>query len=382
MSFFHYKDTIGEGDLVLAFVSRSTIKPIRVQKGAQLNTRYGNFEHDKMIGMRYGDQMGGSKGYGFIHLIHPTPEMWTLSLPHRTQIVYTHDSSYIMQRLGVQAGSRVIEAGTGSASFTHSFARTLGREGRLFTYEFHEPRYLEAKAELEDHELTNTVITHRDVCADGFEIRELPEGFERNGGIDGEVVFLDLPAPWSAIPNLPSVVSRTKRVGICCFSPCIEQVDKTVKALQDHGWVDIEMVEVAGRRWEARKEMKRTLDDVVKRLKSIKQRRAESTEHFKSMKRAAEDDGVLPDTVKLPKLDQLHEESPGVEHTPEYNPFGRGLRIREGDAGFDWVNVTKIEGDIKTHTSYLTFAYLMPRGAEGGKRGAEEEKEAKGKKRS
>lgn len=352
MSFYEYKDFIEEGDLVFAFISRNQIKPINVKKGEFLNTRFGHFEHDKMIGMRYGEQMGGAKGYGFIHLIHPTPELWTISLPHRTQIVYTHDSSYIIQRLNVRSGTRVIEAGTGSASFTHSFARTIGLEGRLFTYEFHEPRYLEAKAELEDHKLTqNTFITHRDVCTDGFQIT-VPENFQKNGGVQGEVVFLDLPSPWTAIPNLKDVVSSESRVGICCFSPCIEQVDKTVQALQENGWTDIEMVEVAGRRWEARKEMVRNLDDVVKRLKSIQSRRVEGIEKQSGDKRNIDDLNKEEETGK--NKAQTKDSDKG------FNPFGRGLRIREGDDKYNWANVTKIESDIKTHTSYLTFAYLNP----------------------
>lgn len=148
MSFLHYKDIIEEGDLVMAFISRNDIKPVIAKSGATLNTRYGVFPHDLMIGARYGEQIASAKGYGFIHLLQPTPELWTLSLPHRTQIVYTFDSSYVVQRLRVLPGSRVIEAGTGSGSFSHAFARTIHSNGRLFSYEFHRPRYEEAKGSL------------------------------------------------------------------------------------------------------------------------------------------------------------------------------------------------------------------------------------------
>ncbi|ODV78355.1 translational repressor of GCN4 [Suhomyces tanzawaensis NRRL Y-17324] len=351
MSFFKFKDYIEEGDLVLAFISRGTIKPITVTKGALLNTRYGHYEHDKMIGLKYGEQMGGEKGYGFIHLLHPTPEMWTLSLPHRTQIVYTPDSSYIMQRLGVTSGSRIIEAGTGSASFSHSFARAIGLDGRLFTYEFHEPRYLEAKKELEGHGLVNTHITHRDVCNDGFEI-EVPANFGTE--VNGDVVFLDLPSPWTAIPHLPKVISKVRQVGICCFSPCIEQVAKTVEALQQNGWTNIEMVEVAGRRWEARKDMVRDIKDVVKRLKDIQSRKNQGIEnrrHAKVIGEKRDHSEVLPEPS----------ESSKVQNTGKgFNPFGKGIRIREGDEQFQWRNVTKIETEVKSHTSYLTFAYMLP----------------------
>lgn len=352
MSFYNYKDYIEEGDLVLAFMSRGLVKPITVEKGQCLNTRYGNFEHDRMIGMKYGSQMGGAKERGFVHLLHPSAELWTVSLPHRTQIVYTPDLSYIVQRLGITSGSRVIEAGTGSASFSHAFARTVSDDGKLFTYEFHEPRFLEAKAELELHGLlaNNTIITHRDVCHDGFDIAELPPKFEKNGGLYCDAVFLDLPSPWTAIPHLKSVVSPTSRVGICCFSPCIEQVDKTIEALEQQGWTDIEMVEIAGRRWEARMEMVRDLLDVVKRLKNIQDRKGQGIESRRQVKVLAGEKRSAEEMESLLEPDQV----------TKYNPFGRGMRIKEGDDQFTWKQVTKIELEIKTHTSYLTFAYLVP----------------------
>jgi tRNA (adenine57-N1/adenine58-N1)-methyltransferase len=36
---------------------------------------------------------------GFIHLLLLTPENWTSSLPHKTQVVYTPDYSYILYRI-------------------------------------------------------------------------------------------------------------------------------------------------------------------------------------------------------------------------------------------------------------------------------------------
>ena len=62
---------------------------------------------------------------GFAHLLPPTPELWTAALPHRTQVVYTPDYSYILQRLRVRPGSRIIESGAGSGSFTHAAARAV-----------------------------------------------------------------------------------------------------------------------------------------------------------------------------------------------------------------------------------------------------------------
>lgn len=270
--FSEYKDIIQAGDLALVWISRDNVKPIKITAGAVFNTRYGSFPHDDMIGKPFGSQIAvrtkGSNKFGFVHVLQPTPELWTLSLPHRTQIVYTPDSSYIMQRLQCSPHSRVIEAGTGSGSFSHAFARTAGH---LFSYEFHEVRYEQAREEFEKHGLLrdgNVTITHRDVCQEGFAIKNTDKTtfFDAKSGeeeqqpaqIDADVIFLDLPAPWDAIPHLDQVISQESKVSLCCFSPCIEQVDKTLEALEKHGWTDMEMVEIQGRQYESRRQMVRS----------------------------------------------------------------------------------------------------------------------------
>ncbi|QPG76845.1 hypothetical protein FOA43_004239 [Brettanomyces nanus] len=347
MSITKYKDTIENGDLIMVYISRLHIKPIVVQQGEVLNTRFGSFPHDSMIGLKYGAQLLTPKGKGFVYLLHPTPELWTVSLPHRTQIVYTPDSSYILQRMNVIGGSRVIEAGTGSGSFTHAFARNVGQSGRIFTYEFHEARYKQAVQEFGDHGLNDmVVVTHRDVCSQGFVITQ-----EK---IDADSVFLDLPSPWDAIPHLDEVISQKRQVDICCFSPCVEQVMKTVESLHENGWTQVEMTEVSSLVWESRKEMIREVDDALKRLKDVKKRQKEGIEKLKELAKAkakAKAEMKSDTYIKQPKL---------KDRDRGYNPFGKGRRIAEGEEGFDWFNVSKTEREIKSHTSYLTFAVKVP----------------------
>lgn len=352
-SSFGYRDIIQEGDLALVWVSRDNIKPIIVDAKQMFNTRYGSFSHESMIGKPYGSQIAirtkGQNRFSFIHVMQPSPELWTLSLPHRTQIVYTPDSSYIMQRLNCNPCSTVIEAGTGSGSFSHAFARTVGH---LFSYEFHSVRYEQALQEFNDHGLSNVTLTHRDVCSDGFTIKKndptsylFPDNAS-DATINANAVFLDLPAPWDAIPLLDQVIARDQKVGICCFSPCIEQVDKTIEALEKCGWTEIQMVEIQGKQWESRRQMVRTLDDALERLRDVRRRKQEGIERRKQMYDAVlkdgETDGEKSDRPQPPKT--------------KFNPFGKGTRVREGDANYQWKQVTKVEPEIKSHTSFLTFA--------------------------
>jgi tRNA A58 N-methylase Trm61 len=47
-------------------------------------------------------------------------------------------------------------------------------------------------------------------------------------------VFLDLPEPWLAIPHAAAALKPNKSV--CCYSPCMEQVQRTIAALQAEGF--------------------------------------------------------------------------------------------------------------------------------------------------
>jgi len=246
-----------DGKLALIALSRQNAIPalLRDAKASNptdeiTNTRFGSFPHSTLLGSLWGCQVKASKvnardrrrgkkrkrdedetspasqaededgievpafeaaASGFAHILPPTPELWTASLPHRTQVVYTPDYSYILQRLRVRPGSTIIEAGAGSGSFTHAAARAVfngyprgtgeegisnstpgstKRTGKVYSFEYHEPRCEQLKQEIKDHGLEGIVqITHRDVYEDGF---LLPDG----SSPQATAVFLDLPAPW------------------------------------------------------------------------------------------------------------------------------------------------------------------------------------------
>lgn len=316
-----------------------------------MQTKYGPYRHDDIIGKKYGSQLASLTGRGFVHVIAPTPELWGLSLPHRTQIVYSHDASYITQRLQVGPGSSVIEAGTGSGAFTHALARTVfGFQGKVWTYEYHLDRYQQALEEFKSHGLSQVVhASHRNVCEEGF---ELSSDIKPNAA----AVFLDLPAPWAAIPFLlkDGVLDRKEIVSICCFSPCIEQVEKTTEVLHQYGFRSIEMVENQCKRWEGHYGMVRNLDQALDVLRDVRRRRDVGLDRRKRKREVSEipEGDRTEDQVALMRGD--------FDNPETYNPWGRSVRVREGDEGFEWQPVSWTESEIKSHTSYLTFAELPP----------------------
>ncbi len=186
-----------------------------------------------MIGKEYGSRIELSKGWAYV--LQPNPELWTLTLPHRTQIIYTPDISMILFQLEVKPGSVVIEAGTGSGSLSHYFLRAIKPNGHLHTFDFHEARVEQAREEFKKHGLEDFVtVRHRDVCQDGF-------SDELNGLADA--VFLDLPAPYLAIESVTKAI-KPSGGRFCSFSPCIEQVQATCEQLSKFGFDEIQTLEV------------------------------------------------------------------------------------------------------------------------------------------
>jgi tRNA (adenine57-N1/adenine58-N1)-methyltransferase len=158
---------IQENDFVVLYSSPQEMKQIQVKSGEIYRNRRGDFDVSSFVGKPFGTKHSSINQQGFIYLLYPTPELWTLCLPHRTQIVYQPDISLVTMMLELVPGTNMIEAGTGSGSFTHSISRTIGH-GQLYTFEYHKERQQQAEKEFISHGLFNVISQHRDVCVDGF----------------------------------------------------------------------------------------------------------------------------------------------------------------------------------------------------------------------
>ena len=73
-------------------------------------------KHNDIIGKKWGSKHVCGKDGGYVYLLFPTCELWTLSLPHRTQILYLADISRIIFELNLVPGKVICESGTGSGS--------------------------------------------------------------------------------------------------------------------------------------------------------------------------------------------------------------------------------------------------------------------------
>ncbi|EIW59167.1 tRNA methyltransferase complex GCD14 subunit [Trametes versicolor FP-101664 SS1] len=390
---------IAAGDVVIAWMTRDLIQPLVITPGGELNSKYGYYRHDELVGIPYGSKVRSRNGKGFIHLLRPTPELWTLALPHRTQILYLADIAYVTAWLDIRPGSKVIEAGTGSGSFSHSVARTIGPRGHLWSYEFHETRAAKAREEFTRHGMDDIVtLTHRNVCKDGFTVEDTVDA-----------VFLDLPAPWDAIEHAKKALRKDRATRICCFSPCIEQVLRTVSALNDAGFTEITMYETLLRPHmveappplekvgsvsarlqvaDARREEKRLRQIANARL-GIERRAAkrkadeDADEEGQEGKRARTggeateaggDELVSPEDQARDEAEALAEmhaaPAPPAASTPAAQAVHDAASLEVETAEPRKITLSKAFPDVRGHTSYLTFAVLLPVAASGKPEGS------------
>ncbi|KAJ7345217.1 hypothetical protein JRQ81_001167 [Phrynocephalus forsythii] len=304
MSFLEYEKTIKEGDTVIIFLGHESMFPVKVQDGGKTQTKYGVIRHSTdLIGKQYGSKVTCSKG-GWVYVLHPTPELWTLNLPHRTQILYSTDISLITMMLELKPGSVVCESGTGSGSLSHAIIRTIAPTGHLYTVEFHQQRAEKATEEFREHKVDHLVtVKNQDVCKNGF-------------GVTGvaDAVFLDIPSPWEAIGHAKEAL-KCEGGRICSFSPCIEQVQRTCLALQEHGFTEINTSEILLR---------------VYNVKTI-------SLQIPDLGRAAEDDF----TAASDRGTQTDQDAPCATNPQQGTvQFKSGVPLR----------------DMVGHTGYLTFA--------------------------
>eukprot|EP00057_Strongylocentrotus_purpuratus_P002886 XP_003725443.1 PREDICTED: tRNA (adenine(58)-N(1))-methyltransferase catalytic subunit TRMT61A isoform X1 [Strongylocentrotus purpuratus] len=243
MSFLGYEERVRPNDKVIIFLGHDSMMPLKMVMGSTSQTKYGALRHSEIIGKRYGSKLSTVGGKGWVYVLHPTPELWTVNLPHRTQVLYFPDISLLTIELELKPGSIVVEAGTGSGSVSHALTRTIAPDGHLYTFEFHEKRAQLAADEFKEHGLSHIVTaTHRDVSQDGFQLEN---------DYVADAVFLDLPSPWNVVPHAKKVL-KSSGGRICSFSPCIEQVQRVCLELDQLGFSDIKTVECLMRTHEVR----------------------------------------------------------------------------------------------------------------------------------
>jgi len=224
---------INEGDHVLLYLNKKRTYLIKVEKGKSFHTHKGFVQLDNLIGREYGTRIKSNTGTEFIAL-KPFLSDYIFKSQRKTQITYPKDVALIVMFSGIGPGSHVVEAGTGTGALTSALAHYVKPNGHVYSYEIR-PEFIEtAQKNLQRANLLDYVeLKNKDITV-GIDETEM------------DAVILDMATPWLVVPHAYNALKGSTT--IVSFSPTIDQVVKTVEALEENAFVDIETIECIVRR--------------------------------------------------------------------------------------------------------------------------------------
>jgi tRNA (adenine57-N1/adenine58-N1)-methyltransferase len=221
---------------------------LRLEPGAEWHTHRGVIRHDNLIGSVWGSRAATHLDHPFL-LLRPSTDDVVRDLKRTTQIVYPKDAGYILMRMAISSGCRVIEAGTGSGGLTLVLAQVVGPKGRVYSYEARPDMLQLARENLEGLGLGRNVE---------FKQRDIAEGFDETGV---DALFLDLPAPWDYLKQAHRALAGGGFFG--CILPTTNQVARLLGALEETEFGLIEVEELLLRKYKAVPARLRPMDRMV-----------------------------------------------------------------------------------------------------------------------
>lgn len=223
----------------------------RLTPGANFGTHLGNIEHDKIMEKDYGSVIHTHIDKPFF-IVRPSLFDIIMNIKRHTQIIYPKDIGYILLKLGLRNGDRVLEAGTGSAALSIAMGYAVAPEGKVYTYERRGEFADKARRNMEMAGISDFIESKvRDIGEDGFEETEV------------DAIFLDMKEPKAAIPHAYRALKNGGNLAL--LLPTMNQVSEVIKALEDEAFTfeDIEVVELLIRKYKINAERLRPEDKMV-----------------------------------------------------------------------------------------------------------------------
>jgi tRNA (adenine57-N1/adenine58-N1)-methyltransferase len=236
------------GETVMVLLGRKRFL-VRLQVGGVQHTHHGLIYHDALIGQPPGGESTTHLGYPFVAL-PPSLHDVIMSIQRISQIVYPKEIGYILLKLNIGPGSRVVECGTGSGALTIALAHAVRPDGRVFSYEKRDDMLRVAAKNLANAGLQEVVeLKQRDVTDAGFD------------ECDADAMFLDVRTPWLYLQHAWEALAQGGFFG--AIVPTTNQVSELVAGLESRGFDDIEVCELLLRFYKPVAERLRPMDRMV-----------------------------------------------------------------------------------------------------------------------
>lgn len=218
---------VQSGDIVL-LVGKDRKESITfVGPGKAFQTHHGVLPHEAIIGKRWGETAETHLGYHY-QILPPSLEQLVRSIRRATQIVYPKEIGYMLMKMNIGPGTRIVEAGTGSGGLTLALARMVMPHGHVYTYEVRPEMQSLAQKNLASLGLEQYVT---------FKVRDIAEGFDEQGV---DALFLDVREPWDYLRHVHAALKGGGFFG--SLLPTTNQVAALLRHLQQpaFGYTEVE----------------------------------------------------------------------------------------------------------------------------------------------
>ncbi|MGC9346677.1 MAG: tRNA (adenine-N1)-methyltransferase [Anaerolineae bacterium] len=215
------------GDLVLLVGNDRKTSIVRMQPGLEFQTHHGVLPHEDVIGMQWGETVDTHLGYTYM-ILPPSLDQLVRNIRRSTQIIYPKEIGYMLMKMDIGPGTRVLEAGTGSGGLTLALARMVRPNGHVYTYEARSDFQALARKNLERVGFSDCVT---------FKLRDIEEGFDEE---DVDAAILDVREPWLYLEQVHDAL----RGGgfFASLLPTVNQVGALLRHLEmrDFGFAEVE----------------------------------------------------------------------------------------------------------------------------------------------
>ena len=236
------------GDIVQLISASNKRFIFRLVTDGKFETHRGYMSHNDMIGKPWGSRVLTHMGSPYL-LLQPSLADILVETKRNTQIMYPKDIGFILITMDIGPGKHVIEAGTGSGSFTTALAFSVGPQGLVTSYEARPEFQHLAHKNLDRLGLADRVE---------FKLRDISNGFdERNV----DALFLDLPNPQDYLPQAKAALKPGGYFG--SILPTTNQVSLLLIALRRENFAFIEVCEILLRYYKAVAERLRPNDRMI-----------------------------------------------------------------------------------------------------------------------
>lgn len=171
------------------------------------------------------------------------------NIKRQTQVIYPKDIGYICVRLGVGAGRKIIESGSGSGGLTLAMSHFAGETGEIHTHEAREEFMKLARKNLDWAGLGHNVTLYHQDISNGF----LTD--------NADALFLDVRDPADYIHHIPAAVKDGAMIAF--LVPTMDQVSNLLLGLEKGPYDEVEVCELMLRQWKPVPDRPRPADRMV-----------------------------------------------------------------------------------------------------------------------